>query len=461
MIAVSAAMKVPLEILQQICHTLDQPELKSMRIVCRSCNDASTTELFRQISLKPNIDSFSKLHLIAAHPVYSKIVKVLTYNGSKLSNCTESCPDQQQWYQRIGPGIRKRHPRAVIDDFKRSFAADRLSRHYKNFCKHYQSEKFMETYNLEHTYLVIALDRLPKLEEIQFDCGGPYTGHRIKDSNVSVLWESLSTIGRETLVEPDDYGSDEHFGTLLCAVNRVRKRPAIVQGHNLAWEAFDRSKEVSGDMIEIMAKCQHLSLSFDAVDTINSRALVARMIAGAPFLQTLDISFGHLPSEEGIYVIGLSQLIQFRCHWPQLKRLELSGLCSTDKALREFISSHASTLRVLELGDILLIEDEELPGNHRGAWVSMILFLRQTLSLQKVRLDGYLQASSSEAWCIHDPDLDGYWTDGRPPPPVGSCVKHRVERFVIEGGELPLPRGDFDYFEGDDSWTYCWQMQHR
>lgn len=81
-----------------------------------------------------------------------------------------------------------------------------------------------------------------------------------------------------------------------------------------------------------------------------------------------------------------------------------------------------------------------------GSWFSVHLFLESDLKLDELRLDGVLSNYWNEAWSIHDIDKDEYWAglgrfENRPSPEL--FLKHRVERFVVHGGDflLPLPVG--------------------
>ena len=105
-------------------------------------------------------------------------------------------------------------------------------------------------------------------------------------------------------------------------------------------------------------------------------------------------------------------------------------------------TTHASSLRSLALGPFLL-EHRELDGRRcHGSLVEMA-FLQNSLSLQDERLNRLIR------WILDD---SKYRRSQARCPEEGSCPRHRIERYILEGGTCPLPRpndaqdagGDFD-----------------
>lgn len=165
----------------------------------------------------------------------------------------------------------------------------------------------------------------------------------------------------------------------------------------------------------------------------------AAMIKHTPLLHTLELSLGCFKSEFGDIDsnVKLASLIDSHAHWPHLRRLKLQGIKTTDVDLRRFLRSHQSTLRSLELGHIKF-DDHSFEGKVRhGSWVSMILFLHQSLHLQHVYLGGILDSDSKETWDIYDPDEPGWYTTRMFTTWVAN-FKHRIEQYVLEGGEFPF-----------------------
>ena len=454
--AQTMALLVPTEVLDQVCQNLDRSELKNMRLVCRGYHDISTPKLFERLDLKRNMISFSKLQLVATHPLYSKMVKAFSYSGEVFSDF-DIIPDYSQWEEWIGSGF---VPHDKRTDYKARFTADQLHLHYQQFCDLVVSEKIFRNHDLEFEYLVSALQSLPGLQEICYD-SGESRGHRL-DYPFSL--EYLSTIERATLQSPRIiHGIEQHgrqFRRLVLATIKTQKRMKVLQVNGVFWDSFRQIEKNSGKLVEIMDDCRHFYLNITlGSDLNNNRLLVANMLANASHLQTLEISFGYLYLNEKWLNVRLSQLLQLRNHWPDLRRLKLRAMYVTQEDLQNFLAAHASTLSSLELAKLNMYEeDENTAGEGKSSWPSVILFLQQSLNLTRFRLDELLITTWNEGWKIHDPDDIDYWRGQRcHPPPHGWCLKHRIERFVVEGGECPLilPDNTNDLnpdWQEDDTW---------
>lgn len=343
----------------------------------------------------------------------------------------------------------------------KKFTSSQLDHHYQRYCERIHSEKLFMKYNLEENYLVNAFQGLLTLNEINFGTERSKSPHYL-DNKIQVYWDSFSTTGRQTLVEPSDHrGYDcavQRFTALNLALSKVGKRPEIFRAYRMPQDALRQS----ADMIGTMSNCRQFSIKMDFSNhgIPEQTIILPLLIAGAPYLQTLELSFDDILWNDPSAYPNLSQLIEFRHHWPNLKRLKLQALNCTEEALTAFLTLHATTLRVLTLKHIDFVEDLENTNGHRDSWVGMILFLEKALSLEKVRFAGILATPWDEAWYIHDPSHSTYWYKiGKEPPPVGSCLKHRLERFVVEGGQFPFPmpipgmRGQYRY-SGDNSWEF-------
>lgn len=217
--------------------------------------------------------------------------------------------------------------------------------------------------------------------------------------------------------------------------------------------------------------CRHLRIEilYDQ-DQQNGRANLARMVSSSPYLQTLEISFEILTYNDREWIVKLSELFGAGAHWPNLKRLKLQALGATDISLKKLLTTHAASLRSLELAHIILEQYQQDGEERRGSWVEIIPFLQTSLRLDTVRLGGYLRNGWDEKWILRDPDESYHWLpEAKQPPERGSCLKHRVERFVVEGGPCPLlmpheaAERDCVGF-GDESWRYlrsCTGQQQR
>lgn len=111
--------------------------------------------------------------------------------------------------------------------------------------------------------------------------------------------------------------------------------------------------------------------------------------------------------------------------FPRLSKFSLFNVESSQDDLLKFLSLHSKSLRNLLLEQILLNE---------GQWVPIIKALGENFKLEAVLLDA-LDAFEPESRWSHVDDVD---INDLPP---GNLME-RVERYIIKGGECPLPTED-------------------
>jgi len=403
----------PVEIQQQICETIPRTDLKSLRLVSQDINLVAERKLYREIFLKRNTESFCKLRLIATHPLLSKHVQALWYDGRMVQRNPGGGSCFDGWYCFIGDGFTasgESLTRDTIDKFKKSLTEEQLSFHYSKYCEQICSEDRVDKDNIEEIDLTKLFRSCPHLQRIAFYCDPELFGGIQEE----VRFEDLSSIGRCTLVEPTPDGGYERnhrqFGALLVAAQRAGIELKEIRGYGLPVNMCRQFEIASPILSGIARKCQSVTLETEFEDRTEANSTkedyFATMIKHTPLLHTL-------------------------------RRLKLQGIKTTDVDLRRFLTSYQSTLQSLELRHIKF-EDYNFEGKVRqGSWVSMILFLHQSLHLQHVCLGGILDNGFKETWDIYDPDEPGWYTTRIFTPWVAN-FKHRTEQYVLEGGEFPF-----------------------
>ena len=447
---------LPAELLLEICKNLDQADLKRCRLACKAFSYAAEISLFRQVVLKRNVESFMRLRLIADHPRISVLVKALCYSGKMFYNA-HLCKNIDEWAESF-----------AIRELSRNLTPEELQVHYQKFCAHRHSEQLVGRYDIETQNLTSAIAKLPQLDEVCFDYG---EHHSLLDDD-SIRLDQFSSVAWETLVEPEWPGGAKfhagQFTALLKAAHRFQRPLHTVKALSVPWRAFQQSKEVSDMMASATKACQHLQIELIFVpDQGNRRANLAKLISSSPYLQTLEISFDCQYASHGIYTVMLSKLFEAGAHWTNLNRLKLGTVKATDTSLMNLLTTHATTLRSLELANIYLEGYQRDGKDYHGSWVDIILFLQRSLSLGTLRLGGYLSNGLDEAWCLHDPDESEHWHNRDLRLEEGSCLKHRIERYIVEGGTCPLPMpheakasGGWNYIDsgGDSSWAFTSEL---
>ena len=217
-------------------------------------------------------------------------------------------------------------------------------------------------------------------------------------------------------------------------------------------------------MVSIMEACQHLALGF-VNDRQFGRVTLAAMISGAPCLHTLEISFHVRQSQDKNRMVEFRDVFKRDVQWPNLKYLKIHSVKGRDYHLKSLLTDHATTLRVLEIADFDLELYQRGGKKCHGSWVDIILFLQSSLHLQSVRLEGSLSNRLDEAWWSMDIDEEDDYDISL----HGPCLKHRIQRFVVEGGTFPLPMhdavvraGGWEHveYDADPSWNFDFELLH-
>lgn len=462
------SLPLPAELIIQICENLDQADLKTFRLTCKKFSYAAEASLFRRVLLRRNVESFMKLRLIADHPRISELVKAICYSGKMFFNA-HRCKNLNHWSKSFigqGQGIGLRHRySSAIRAFSRTLTVAELEVHYKNFCAHRHSEQLMQKHDIETQDLTSVIAKLPQLDEVCFARG---EHHELpKDDPIS--FDQFSSIARETLVEPDWHGGKRfhaaQFTALLKAAHTVQKPLHTIKALGVPWSAFQQSKEVADIMASATKACRYLRIEWDFVKHRGTgSANLAKFIACSPYLQTLEIfSIRYVWVCDSSWTLKLSEILEARAHWPHLKRLKLGSVRATEISLMNLLMTHATSLESLELADVYLEGYHQDGKECHGSWVEILLFLQRYLCLKTCRLGGILSNGLDEAWELRDPDESEFWRDACGRPKEGSCLKHRIERFVVEGGTCPLPTphaakesGGWSYIDlgGDRSWRF-------
>lgn len=479
MAAPSHLPSIPLEILYMIGESLAKSDLKSMRLVCKPFSDTIAPLVFHQVYLSREKDSFERLQNICAHPEFRWMVRALTYSG-KMLEFDRGYPDYLTWsFQTIGKGFGDDIGSSYITKLKDGLDRVRNKYHYERFCKHFFSEQHLQKDGLEQEYLTDAFEKLPNLAHIMLDPGK--TPSETKINSVS----QLSRVGRESLVEPNFEGGrkfhgKQFFALLMAAISTGKRLRTIRAQNSLPWDIFAQNQEILDNIIETTRSCLQFSISIEVGrDKIYGTDIFAKMIANASFLEVLEISFDHDPDPYNYISITttLSHLFEHRALFSCLRRLKLQGLQTSESYLRSFLTRHSSTLRSLKLANMELIEGIEADSSmfgSSGSWASIIRFLATDLRLLRMKFKGNFTNTTPQGWCVRlryenwrccELHVGGDDPWRRSDAPSGeSCLKYRIEKFIVEGGECPLDQLEEDgcaLYPYDTSWSFSSPMSQR
>ena len=434
-------MPVPQEILQLICkNLLDRSDLKNTRLACKGLNDAAEIPLFRYIYLRRNMDSFCRLRMIASTPHLAKLTKGIIYSEELVQGPNEHV-DFDTWRRdHFGQGFGDSCAE-VSDNLAKSCTTADLHRYYSSWCAHLHSQRLMQKFDIEEKDLEDAFSKLPQLEEIYF---GSFSGSSFKE-----LWgirrmitsESFCSLGREMMIEPDPASGAEYhvrqFTSMMAAAYKNKKKLKVIEARYLRWNIFQQQHEVLAMMNTNMRYCEHFRwIPIRWKENVNGELQIGSMMRNAPCLRRIELFFHNEISQPR--KSDLSQVLVKHCHWPNLKTVQLEGFRVSDIHLRGFLAAHVASLTFLVLGDIILTSYEWKGKPQHSSWVRLIIFLQESLNLRKMLFYHTLLTEGNENWSVGDsPGVVHRIVTKQNESDL--TVKERVERYVVEGGEFPLP----------------------
>ena len=434
----AGAMPVPQEILQLVCKNLDRPDLKNVRLARRELNDAAEIQLFRYIYLRRNMDSFCRLRMIASSPHLAGLVKGINYSNQLIQGPEEHV-DFDTWRRKyFGQGFSPLKYQIPSDDLSKSCATADLQRSYSSWCAHLHSQRLMQNYDTEEKDLEDAFSRLSQLEEMYL---GPLFS-QAPGSVRRVTPEYCCSLGRELMVQPNhSSGVNYHiqqFTSMVTAAFKSNKKLKVIEARNLRWKTFQQQDEVLAIMHANMTYCEHFKWRPTRWnENVNGDVQIGSMMRNAPRLRTVELDFRSERSRAHTYMYDLSRILVDHYHWPSLNRVRLHGFRVSDLHLRGFLAAHSTSLTSLDLGELILTPYEWKGKPRHSSWIRFIIFLRESLNLRNMCFRHFLISEGDENFFVGDADDTHRIVIKRNEGDL--TIKERVERYVVEGGEFPLP----------------------
>lgn len=297
-------------------------------------------------------------------------------------------------------------------------------------------------------WLSVAFKSFQNLEAIQFVTESA-------EIRAPTTPKTRSSIGLETFVEPVAAPSALHRSYIFSSLFKAsHTSEARLKSVDCGWIPYQALSTV-GNHHDILSRLRELKLGLTVDDRSGAEVQhCANFISKALMLRTLHLD---LPgSTASAQVPFLRDILQHREHWPSLRDLRLGVIATDWTTLHDFLTTHAHTLRSLELSDIA-IAAESASLWKKASWITIIQFLQKSLQLQHVRLEGRLLAPR-DGWITHNDQhcqarAELFVSDDEKRE---NCLRKRIHRYILSGGECPLQSPDRVKPEnqGDYSWRY-------
>ena len=452
------ANNMPVEVLDQICHYLSHEDLKSVRHMCRIFNMSARRLLFHTVNVHCDLESLRKYAIISKTPSLRNLINEICVVGRYYPRLS-----LEKWKDAAKSSMHASYvDSSKVDEFWRSLLDPEIAWHYSQHC--YQAESVRAVWKDEKilNWLVNASRDLPYLESIACIV---HENDEIPEFDRPFQYNRLSDRLKRSLLKPefriDDHQQARLFQALFNVTAENNRALKAVKVENIACNAFSKLNEIcDSSPIAKTSSIRRLVLSMSSpTDDPRTTTLqhevhyddIFAFISRHLMLQKLHLDFEllrHRPSTRAN--VGprpsLDKLLLLRLHWPSLRDLRLAGLKTKCNTLIDFLQTHSSNLRRLELANVQLgrpsrMHRPQLPES--DSWVAVIISLSANLQLDHISLDGSLEGWV-DSWLVKT-----FARPGSAPRMIEPCIdlRDRVHAFILRGGDCPLS-------------LECWHARH-
>ena len=440
---------LPAEIHNIISSYLAHEELQSYRQTSKRLADIGAQYLFRNPSFHASHASLARIVHISGHGTLKDAVQSVTWDTSSFSL---DAWDFSDWQARIRV-LRRRELaklRAVweaqfLDHASVEGCMQRfLWEQYEHYARLVAEEQDVQTKHLASVSSLLS--PFPRLKTIVLErkiYGGPHAGPEDLELKSAELVRRgmLQRRGRM----PYRHGSDMFpFVTALRAAQSSTRR---IEARTLNFGVFGQGPYMEHLHPIDVSLITHLHLRFSLSDPgadplensmsiMNCRHVlrhghVKTFLSKFENMQVLRLDFDARSRGNGRAPVDLADVFEDGPAWPNLRELTVLHTDTPAPKLAALLSSHASTLRSLCLGDICF--------DPPASWESLLTGLQHELLLEHAEFSYFLFDARVENFVRGRSALMGWYVDPQACVELGrSDLGERLGRYMVEGGMCPL-----------------------
>ena len=405
--------RLPNEILHQIFSLLHPPQVANLRLACKAFSTIGLQYLASTIHLIFKPSSFEHLRQISEHPVLSQYVHTLFYEADSL----EDVYSMKEWKETIivpdwcntvhskpmpspPPDASNREKRAYRRHMEKVragplyiYSAGQLKNAYEEYRHFVWLQNYIRQYDYNSEMIREAMAKLPKLKTIELSL---FDGlHYGRSRKLEKAFAKGLTVA---------YGDPRHGS---CGVAQLRSllvgacdaglEIETLRCGSVEWIVF-MERDIVFNKLKHAVRCLR-TLEFyittrnddprfetnphEEVDIcaeyLEDSGRLRDFLTSAPQLESLTVQFD---CDTPMHPARLSDLVG-DFSWHSLRLAAFNKIDTTEEELMDFYERHAKTLREIRIESIHL---------DHGSWTSIFGRIRNTLSLEKATISGYLTA---------------------------------------------------------------------
>ena len=406
--------KLPAELVHLICAYLKPTELASLRQVSRIAAPISLQYMVPEVHLILAKDSFEQLQALAAHPIASKYVTSFFFEANKLRALPRSTWESyaEELRRRNRPcqhtserSLRMYHRESnklLLDTPHHDYTEEELDHAFMKYSDILHFQRRRRDAGVQAKKIAEAMKLFSHLKKITL-------------SNDDSIRQSTSKL-EKTLNEPsfcNVFEVDNPRDKLSGPIGLEQMRSLLLGAHHagltveylhcgvVSWRILQQDAKTFARMMNSVSNVKNLRLEFaTGVDSVTEwedflrrnleiekccdylgKGRLREFVTAAPNLEHLQLGF---QSNEPIWPTQLTHIFGSH-HWPNLQTVRLKNIATSEDALVDFCTLHASSLKTLQLHTIGLLD---------GEWFPVFCRMRKVLALDTMVVTGRLESQS-------------------------------------------------------------------
>ena len=402
---------IPNDLWLEVINHLDRKELKTIRLAGKDVAALAVARLFRQVIIRPNVDSLKRAFSIAGLPAIAHAVQELELRAETVFHS----PMEIVKYARENAWQDDQHISTVVDLGKFITRRGKLALAEADYRR-------MD----EAAELARLCRQLPSL----------HTLHRRVNDGYS-RYVGRSSFAKSYGLFPTKYWDAFHVPSMLaaCEASQIRS----LRWESLHWSECQRDLarfEMSGTPL---GHVRELHLVLEAKRSLPRRGLeehvhaLSTLLGILPELQHLSLNldvdlFWHDHTQQTLWQHVLQQ------NWKHLQSINFDKLVCTEQALLDFIARHRTSLKHVRFGGLTLCDSEEVEAPINGTSVMRALWtIPRIVALDSCILEEEIRSCGEEDWQIYlsyDMERDTLSRD---------CNLVRLEGYMCRQYHFPFP----------------------
>ena len=392
--------KLSVELLHHVLSYLEPHQILPIRRVCKVLAAVGQYFMIREFHLAPVQRSFDRLEAVVHHPILSRHLRKIIYEGNQLPQCT-STEDFDELL--LGSADIYWSEPTDLPKLPHEGASRKTYRLYHKKCKEVLRQR-VSTRTLERAWIFFqslqfrqwsdkqAIDdnaalryfisRLPQLEEVELIAGN----YDMSTSTWNAHFPGLVAPSRQSTTE---MGVKQLKGFLeaASAANKSFLRIRAVELGSLFFnQPFNPFRVALQSLQSLELDVFSSVVENNVVDITNvpGEDRIGEFLLLTRNLKELSLAFSGwcTPVLEYNPDGPILDSTFAACHWHQLERLSLKGASSGKNDLISFLRHHSSTLKHITLGEFTL--------TRAGLWEEVFWQMRNHLRLSSALFRGCL-----------------------------------------------------------------------